>query len=157
MSVGHCGTPLIDSGTPLACLLPDPRTDPEPERSGGSTRPDTYLRCLRPKRSASPRFLPLRPGYSTLEQGRHLSKSVSQAFGQAGRWPTHRRQRGSQSSWARSAPARTARSPRWPHLLWAPDARMKYERVRRGADREALRASRVCHRARKAEIISERK
>ena len=133
------------------CPFSDPRTDSERERPGGSSQAGIYLRCHRPKRSHSPRFLPLEPTSSTLNRGGKVSQSVSQAFGQAGIWSTYSHHDVSPSASTRSAPARTARSPQRLRMLCTPDARMKYERVRRGADREALRASPACHRTPQAE------
>ena len=122
-------------------------------RPCGSTRPGTYLRRQRAKRSDSPRLLPLRPGSRTLDRAERHSQSVSQPVRQAGRCATHRRHDVSPPTSATWAPGWTARSPQHLRLLWAPDARMKYERVRRGAEREALRASPACHRTPPAEIF----
>ena len=120
----------------------------------GSTRPGTYIRRHRAKRSDSPRLLPLRPSLSSLDRGRKLAQSVSEARGQSGRWPTHRRQRGTPSSPARSAPAWTARPPQRLRVLWARDAHVQCEHVRRGAGRGPQRACRTLQSAAQQERLS---
>ena len=126
----------------------------EPERFDGSTRAGTYLRSHRPKRSDSPRLLPLRPSSRCLDRGGKLAQSVSEARGQAGRWPTHRRQRRTPSSPARSAPAWTARPPQRLRVLCARDAHTKHERVRRGAERGRLRPLEPCIQQRSSKRLS---
>ena len=116
-------------------------------RPDGSSRADTYLRCHRPKRGDSPHLLPLRPSSSSLDRGRKVSQSVRQAHGQAGRWPTHRRHHVCPPASTRSAPARTARAHQRLRMLWARDAHVQCEHVRRGAGRGPQRASRTLHSA----------